>query len=232
MADYYPLLRKAVDALDRPDRDERYAVYERARRTVVNRLRGDDPPWSGRRNRRADPGARRRRTAHRARARAGARGPPDRHRPGGRACGHASRCAGRAAACSHASIEMGSRRRRHGRAADRGRGRLHGVSRPRPLARRAADARCRRGGRGRADQGTAARRAGGRRRRAGTLRAAQAARILPHHPSGRHGRDLAQPALPPCRAAEPGGDPLLDRRRSGMRAACRPVPDHRQGPAR
>ena len=46
MADYYPLLRKAVDALDRPDRDERYAVYERARRTVVNRLRGDDPPWS------------------------------------------------------------------------------------------------------------------------------------------------------------------------------------------
>ena len=46
MADYYPLLRKAVDALDRPDRAERFEVYERARRTVVNRLRGGDPPWS------------------------------------------------------------------------------------------------------------------------------------------------------------------------------------------
>ena len=46
MADYYPLLRKAVDALDRPGRDERFEVYERARRTVVNRLRGGDSPWS------------------------------------------------------------------------------------------------------------------------------------------------------------------------------------------
>jgi lipoprotein-anchoring transpeptidase ErfK/SrfK len=46
MADYYPLLRKAVDALGRPGRDERYTVYERARKTVVNRLRGGDAPWS------------------------------------------------------------------------------------------------------------------------------------------------------------------------------------------
>ena len=46
MADYYPLLRKAVDTLDRPGRDARFEVYERARRTVVNRLRGGDSPWS------------------------------------------------------------------------------------------------------------------------------------------------------------------------------------------
>jgi lipoprotein-anchoring transpeptidase ErfK/SrfK len=46
MADYYPILRKAVDALDRPGRDNRYGVYERARRTIVSRLRGADTPWS------------------------------------------------------------------------------------------------------------------------------------------------------------------------------------------
>ena len=46
MADYYPLLRKAIDALGRPDRDARFEVYERARKTVVNRLRGGDTPWS------------------------------------------------------------------------------------------------------------------------------------------------------------------------------------------
>ena len=27
MTDYYPILRKAVDALDRPSRDNRYDVY-------------------------------------------------------------------------------------------------------------------------------------------------------------------------------------------------------------
>jgi lipoprotein-anchoring transpeptidase ErfK/SrfK len=40
MADYYPLLRKAVDRLDRPGEAARYNVYERARQALVRQLRG------------------------------------------------------------------------------------------------------------------------------------------------------------------------------------------------
>jgi lipoprotein-anchoring transpeptidase ErfK/SrfK len=40
MADYYPLLRKAIDRLDRPSEAARYNVYERARQALVRQLRG------------------------------------------------------------------------------------------------------------------------------------------------------------------------------------------------
>jgi lipoprotein-anchoring transpeptidase ErfK/SrfK len=40
MADYYPLLRKAIDRLDRPGEAARYNVYERARQALVHQLRG------------------------------------------------------------------------------------------------------------------------------------------------------------------------------------------------
>jgi lipoprotein-anchoring transpeptidase ErfK/SrfK len=39
MADYYPLLRKAIDRLDRPGEAARYNVYERARQALVRQLR-------------------------------------------------------------------------------------------------------------------------------------------------------------------------------------------------
>jgi lipoprotein-anchoring transpeptidase ErfK/SrfK len=39
MADYYPLLRKAIDRLDRPGEAARYNVYERARQALVHQLR-------------------------------------------------------------------------------------------------------------------------------------------------------------------------------------------------
>jgi lipoprotein-anchoring transpeptidase ErfK/SrfK len=39
MADYYPLLRKAIDRLDRPTEAARYNVYERARQALVRQLR-------------------------------------------------------------------------------------------------------------------------------------------------------------------------------------------------
>ena len=39
MADYYPLLRKAIDRLDQPSEAARYNVYERARQALVNQLR-------------------------------------------------------------------------------------------------------------------------------------------------------------------------------------------------
>lgn len=45
MTDYYSILRKALAELDRPGEDERYELYERARRTVMSRLRAADPPW-------------------------------------------------------------------------------------------------------------------------------------------------------------------------------------------
>jgi hypothetical protein len=45
MTDYYSILRKAVTDRDQPNEVERYELYERARRMVVSRLRGADPPW-------------------------------------------------------------------------------------------------------------------------------------------------------------------------------------------
>ncbi len=46
MADYYPLLARALDAL--PDRspDLRHTVYERARAALIGQLRSLDPPLS------------------------------------------------------------------------------------------------------------------------------------------------------------------------------------------
>ena len=38
-ADYYPLIRKAIDRLDRPSEAARYNVYERARQALVRQLR-------------------------------------------------------------------------------------------------------------------------------------------------------------------------------------------------
>jgi lipoprotein-anchoring transpeptidase ErfK/SrfK len=38
-ADYYPLIRKAIDRLDRPGEAARYNVYERARQALVRQLR-------------------------------------------------------------------------------------------------------------------------------------------------------------------------------------------------
>ena len=40
MADYYPLLRKAIDRLEQPSEAARYNVYERARQALVHQLRG------------------------------------------------------------------------------------------------------------------------------------------------------------------------------------------------
>ena len=42
MADYYPLLRKAIDRLDQPSEAARYNVYERARQALVHQLRSAD----------------------------------------------------------------------------------------------------------------------------------------------------------------------------------------------
>jgi hypothetical protein len=46
MADYYPLLSRAVGALDPNTPESRRAVYERARQAIVKQLRGYDPPLS------------------------------------------------------------------------------------------------------------------------------------------------------------------------------------------
>lgn len=43
-ADYYPLLRKAIDGLDRPDEDARYQIYERARQALVRQLQTSGRP--------------------------------------------------------------------------------------------------------------------------------------------------------------------------------------------
>src|SRR3954463_6377276 len=40
MTDYYPLLRKAIERLDRPSEGARYNVYERGRQALVRQLRG------------------------------------------------------------------------------------------------------------------------------------------------------------------------------------------------
>ncbi len=44
MADYYPLIARAVGGLDKNTGENRRALYERARGALVNQLRGVDPP--------------------------------------------------------------------------------------------------------------------------------------------------------------------------------------------
>jgi hypothetical protein len=44
MADYYPLIARAVSGLDNNTGDMRRALYERARLALVNKLRSFDPP--------------------------------------------------------------------------------------------------------------------------------------------------------------------------------------------
>ena len=44
MADYYPLIARAVGGLDDNTGENRRALYERARAALVNQLRGVDPP--------------------------------------------------------------------------------------------------------------------------------------------------------------------------------------------
>jgi hypothetical protein len=44
MADYYPLIARAVSGLDNNTGDMRRALYERARLALVNQLRSFDPP--------------------------------------------------------------------------------------------------------------------------------------------------------------------------------------------
>ena len=45
MADYYPLIRNAVAALDEKSREARSAVYDRARTALANQLQEADPPF-------------------------------------------------------------------------------------------------------------------------------------------------------------------------------------------
>src|SRR5882762_6603423 len=44
MADYYPLIARAVGGLEKNTGENRRALYERARSALVNQLRGVDPP--------------------------------------------------------------------------------------------------------------------------------------------------------------------------------------------
>ncbi|HKY86486.1 MAG TPA: hypothetical protein VJL90_06995, partial [Pseudorhodoplanes sp.] len=44
MADYYPLIARAVAGLDKNTGENRRALYERARAALVAQLRGVDPP--------------------------------------------------------------------------------------------------------------------------------------------------------------------------------------------
>ena len=44
MADYYPLVAKAVAGLEKNTGEGRRALYERARTALVAQLRGMDPP--------------------------------------------------------------------------------------------------------------------------------------------------------------------------------------------
>jgi hypothetical protein len=46
MADYYPLIARAVDALSDPSPEARETVYERARTALTTQLRSVDPPLS------------------------------------------------------------------------------------------------------------------------------------------------------------------------------------------
>ena len=43
MADYYPLIARAVAGLDKNTGENRRALYERARGALVNQLRGVEP---------------------------------------------------------------------------------------------------------------------------------------------------------------------------------------------
>ena len=44
MADYYPLIARAVEALEKNTGEQRRALYERARTALVAQLRGVTPP--------------------------------------------------------------------------------------------------------------------------------------------------------------------------------------------
>ena len=44
MADYYPLIARAVEGLPEQSPDKRHAVYERARTALIAQLRSLDPP--------------------------------------------------------------------------------------------------------------------------------------------------------------------------------------------
>ena len=44
MADYYPLIAKAVSGLDNNTGEIRRVLYDRARTALVGQLRGVDPP--------------------------------------------------------------------------------------------------------------------------------------------------------------------------------------------
>src|SRR5262245_43612739 len=46
MADYYPLISRAVAALDKNSGENRRAIYERARNALLTQLRGVTPPLS------------------------------------------------------------------------------------------------------------------------------------------------------------------------------------------
>src|SRR6516225_6590062 len=46
MADYYPLIRRAVGALDKKSKEARRALYDRARATLADQLQRVDPPLS------------------------------------------------------------------------------------------------------------------------------------------------------------------------------------------
>ena len=46
MADYYPLIARAVEGLSETSPDMRRAVYERARTALMEQLRNLDPPLS------------------------------------------------------------------------------------------------------------------------------------------------------------------------------------------
>jgi hypothetical protein len=47
MADYYPLISRAVAALDKNSGENRRAIYERARNALLAQLRGVTPPRIG-----------------------------------------------------------------------------------------------------------------------------------------------------------------------------------------
>src|SRR5262249_49601494 len=44
MADYYPLIARAVNGLDKNTGENRRALYDRARTALVSQLRGIEPP--------------------------------------------------------------------------------------------------------------------------------------------------------------------------------------------
>ena len=46
MADYYPLIKRAVGTLDKKSKEARLALYDRARATLADQLQRVDPPLS------------------------------------------------------------------------------------------------------------------------------------------------------------------------------------------